>query len=163
LVDNGDGTWTYNPAADDNSAVSFVYTIGDGYGGIVAGSATLDLIPVNDAPVVTSNATPSVAENTTAVTFVTSVDVEGDVVQYSTGHTASAEVIVRVIQHTSLAGEVAATPAVSSAEAPNGSFGSQGGALASSPAAGGLLDGLDATLLEAETDVAPVGTSIVWS
>src|SRR6185503_1835081 len=50
VVDNSNGTWTYTPAANDASSVSFSYTIGDGNGGSVAGSATLDLTPVNDAP-----------------------------------------------------------------------------------------------------------------
>ncbi|HET7609408.1 MAG TPA: tandem-95 repeat protein, partial [Gammaproteobacteria bacterium] len=88
LVDNGNGTWTYTPAADDSGVVAFLYTIADGNGGTVAGSATLDITPVNDAPVVTSNggglnASAGVAENTTAVTVVTSVDADGDAVQYS--------------------------------------------------------------------------------
>ena len=30
LVDNGDGTWNYTPAGDDDTAVSFSYTITDG-------------------------------------------------------------------------------------------------------------------------------------
>ena len=57
LVDNGDGTWSYTPAADDDTSVSFSYTITDDgtTGGAadpqsVAGSATLDITPVNDAP-----------------------------------------------------------------------------------------------------------------
>ncbi|HTO46651.1 MAG TPA: tandem-95 repeat protein, partial [Burkholderiales bacterium] len=50
LVDNGNGTWTYTPAADDDTAVSFSYTITDGSAS-VAGSATLDITPVDDLPV----------------------------------------------------------------------------------------------------------------
>jgi VCBS repeat-containing protein len=88
LVDNGDGTWTYTPALNDDTAVSFSYTVSDGNGGSVAGSATLDITPVNDAPVITSNgggstALTSVAENTTAGTTVTATDIEGDPIQYS--------------------------------------------------------------------------------
>ena len=30
LVDNGDGTWTYTPALNDDSSVSFSYTVTDG-------------------------------------------------------------------------------------------------------------------------------------
>jgi outer membrane lipoprotein-sorting protein len=88
LVDNGDGTWTYTPAADDSSSVSFSYTISDGNGGSVVGSATLAISPVNDAPIITSNggganAAVSLPENMSAVTTVTSTDVEGDAVQYA--------------------------------------------------------------------------------
>ncbi|WDZ81666.1 cadherin-like domain-containing protein (plasmid) [Ensifer adhaerens] len=32
LHDNGDGTWTYTPAANDDTGVSFSYTIDDGHG-----------------------------------------------------------------------------------------------------------------------------------
>ncbi len=50
LVDNGDGTWDYTPAANDDTSVSFTYTVTDG-SLTAAGSATLDITPVNDAPV----------------------------------------------------------------------------------------------------------------
>lgn len=53
LADNGNGTWTYTPALNDDTAVSFSYTINDGSGGTVAGSANLDITPVNDAAVIT--------------------------------------------------------------------------------------------------------------
>ncbi len=53
LVDNLDGTWTYTPAADDDTAVTFDYTITDGTDS-VAGSASLDITPLNDAPVLDS-------------------------------------------------------------------------------------------------------------
>jgi VCBS repeat-containing protein len=51
LVDNLDGTWDYAPAANDDTSVSFSYTISDGTD-TVAGSATMDITPVNDAPVI---------------------------------------------------------------------------------------------------------------
>jgi hypothetical protein len=50
LVNNNDGSWNYTPAHDDNSAVSFAYKVIYS-GGTVAESATLDITPVNDAPV----------------------------------------------------------------------------------------------------------------
>ena len=49
LSDNGDGTWTYTPAANDDTGVSFSYNVTDGTDN-VSGSATLDIQPVNDAP-----------------------------------------------------------------------------------------------------------------
>ena len=52
ITENGDGTWNYTPAADDDTDVSFDYTITDG-AGTVAGTATLDITPVNDAPTTT--------------------------------------------------------------------------------------------------------------
>ena len=84
LVDNGDGTWNYTPALNDDTAVSFSYTVDDGNGGTVAGSASLDITPVNDAPVA-SNDSYSTNEDTalTAVLGVNDLlqndsDVDGD-------------------------------------------------------------------------------------
>ena len=64
LVDNNDGTWTYTPALNDDSSVSFSYTVTDGNLS-AAGSASLDITPVNDAPtaVVLSNTVISTPEN----------------------------------------------------------------------------------------------------
>ncbi len=59
LVDNGNGSWTFTPPADDDSAVTFNYTVSDGSLS-VAQTATLDITPVNDAPVV---ATPLVDQS----------------------------------------------------------------------------------------------------
>jgi VCBS repeat-containing protein len=50
LTDNGDGTWDFTPAANDDTGVSFTYTIEDGNGGTAAGTASLDLTPMADAP-----------------------------------------------------------------------------------------------------------------
>lgn len=52
LVDNGDGTWSYTPGANDDTSVSFSYTVSDG--SLSASStATMDLTPANDDPVLT--------------------------------------------------------------------------------------------------------------
>jgi large repetitive protein len=88
LADNGDGTWTYTPAVNDDSAVSFSYTVTDNgtTNGTsdpqsVAGTATLDITPVNDAPSITSDgggrsAAVSVAENSSTVTTITASDAD---------------------------------------------------------------------------------------
>src|SRR6185295_9536696 len=84
LVDNGNGTWTYTPASNDTSSVSFSYTIADGNGGTVAGSATLDLTPVNDAPTTLPVTLAPLAEDggprliTNAELIANAVDVDGD-------------------------------------------------------------------------------------
>ncbi|MGB5424009.1 MAG: cadherin-like domain-containing protein, partial [Desulfobacterales bacterium] len=57
LVDNGDGSWTYTPAGNDDTSVSFSYTITDGTAGVAA-SATLDIAPVNDAAVIDDSPGP---------------------------------------------------------------------------------------------------------
>ena len=51
LINNGDGSWTYIPSSNDDTAVTFSYSISDSHGGSAAGAATLDLLPVRDAPI----------------------------------------------------------------------------------------------------------------
>ncbi|CDL00028.1 conserved protein of unknown function [Magnetospirillum gryphiswaldense MSR-1 v2] len=48
IVDNGDGTITFTPAADYHGDVTFTYTVSDGQGGTTSGTATLDLADVSD-------------------------------------------------------------------------------------------------------------------
>jgi spore coat protein A, manganese oxidase len=50
LVNNGNGTWSYTPALNDNTFVTFNYTVSDGLL-IASSTASLDITPVNDAPV----------------------------------------------------------------------------------------------------------------
>src|SRR5262249_55554223 len=77
LINNNDGTWSYTPAANDDTSVTFSYSVTDGIAAPVATSATLDITPVNDAPVIdllalanvqTSATTASFTENGGAVT-----------------------------------------------------------------------------------------------
>jgi VCBS repeat-containing protein len=87
LADNGDGTWTYSSDLNDNTNVSFSYTITDSVA-TITGSASLDITPINDIPVITSNgggnaATVTLVENTTAVTDVDATDADLDTLNYS--------------------------------------------------------------------------------
>ena len=65
LIDNHDGTWSYTPAHNDDSAVSFSYTVNDG-ALTAAGSATFDIIPVNDAPTTSPITLTAIAEDSGA-------------------------------------------------------------------------------------------------
>src|SRR5204863_9513849 len=66
LVNNGNGTWSYTPALNDDTSVSFSYHVTDGATS-VADSATLDITPVNDAPIVAGAVTlAAIAENSGA-------------------------------------------------------------------------------------------------
>ena len=60
LTDNGDGTWSYAPALNDDTSVSFSYTVEDGNGGSVAGSASLDITPDDDLQVGFNDLDPSI-------------------------------------------------------------------------------------------------------
>ena len=72
LVDNGNGTWSYTPALNDDTSVGFSYSVTDGTTP-VAGSATLDITPVNDAPFAMTPAQVSLNENSPAGTLVATV------------------------------------------------------------------------------------------
>jgi len=48
LVNNGDGSWDFTPASDDDTNVSFTYSVTDGNSN-VAGTAILDIIIEGDA------------------------------------------------------------------------------------------------------------------
>src|SRR5262249_58982368 len=72
LTDNHDGTWTYHPAPNGDTTVTFSYSVTDGVAAPVATTASLDITAVNDAPVIdllplaggqTSAATASLTEN----------------------------------------------------------------------------------------------------
>ncbi|WP_137181168.1 FG-GAP-like repeat-containing protein [Roseomonas sp. AR75] len=49
LVDNGNGTWSFTPALNDNSNVVFAFDVSDGANKVGA-VARMDLTPLNDAP-----------------------------------------------------------------------------------------------------------------
>ena len=66
IVNNGNGTWTYTPAANSDGPVSFNYTAFDGELS-ASSTASLTLAPVNDAPVAVAD-TLSATEDT-AVTY----------------------------------------------------------------------------------------------
>lgn len=83
IESNGDGTWTYTPTQDDNTGVVFGFAVSDGTVS-VAGSAVLDLTPVNDAPVLAGPV--QIAEGTEDTSQVITLqdllanasDIEGD-------------------------------------------------------------------------------------
>ena len=66
LVDNGNGTWSYTPVANDDGNVSFNYTVTDG-SLTAAGTASLDITPVNDSPVANNDAFTVIEGSTTTL------------------------------------------------------------------------------------------------
>ncbi|MBR0850306.1 cadherin-like domain-containing protein [Bradyrhizobium diazoefficiens] len=61
-------TWHYTPALNDDTGVTFAYTASDGH--ISAGSiATLDITPVDDAPVASPVTLPAIAEDSSTITI----------------------------------------------------------------------------------------------
>ena len=81
IVDTGNGTWTYTPAANYNGPVSFNYTVSDGLLS-ASSTASLTLAAVNDAPVATPVTLAAGTEDSayiiTAATLLAGVtDVDG--------------------------------------------------------------------------------------
>ena len=82
LTDNGDGSWTYTPASNDDTDVSFTYAIDDGANSITA-AATLDITPVDDIPTSSPVAlTTAIEDNVRLITqtelLTNASDIEGD-------------------------------------------------------------------------------------
>lgn len=78
-LDAATGAWTYSPNADANGTDSFTVLVSDGKGGTSESTVTVNVRPVNDAPVAVAD-TGRVLENETA-TFdlvANDRDVEGD-------------------------------------------------------------------------------------
>jgi subtilisin-like proprotein convertase family protein/surface antigen len=82
LTDNGDGTWTYRPAADYYGADAFTYEVSDGRGGTATGTVNLTVTPVNDLPTAGDDAFTT-SQNTALAIPVSSLlandgDADGD-------------------------------------------------------------------------------------
>ncbi|MCW1381585.1 VCBS domain-containing protein, partial [Novosphingobium sp. KCTC 2891] len=85
---NADGSYTIHPNADFNGDVAISYNVADSLNASTAGSLTLAIAAVNDAPVIDNNgggatANVSVAENSTAVTTVHATDIDSPSIAYS--------------------------------------------------------------------------------
>jgi VCBS repeat-containing protein len=63
ITDNHDGSYTFQPEANYNGAVSFAYTVVDAHGGTAAATATTALTPVGDAATIWGKDTGSVIED----------------------------------------------------------------------------------------------------
>ncbi len=73
---NPDGTYTYTPDADFNGVDSFTYLVSDGRGGTTIATATVDVSPVADAPVV--DASPAAGAEDLPIPLAIAADVPGD-------------------------------------------------------------------------------------
>ncbi|MEA5576713.1 cadherin-like domain-containing protein, partial [Anabaena sp. UHCC 0451] len=67
LVDNGNGTYTFNPTADFNGAVTLDYGVSDGTATLTGQTQTFSVTPVNDAPVGSPTATLGNTAEDTAI------------------------------------------------------------------------------------------------
>jgi spore coat protein A, manganese oxidase len=98
LLTNGSGGWTFTPTLNDDSEVTFSYSVSDGRIN-VATTASLDLIPVNDAPVTSGPVLLSGIQNVTRTITVGELlanasDVDQGAVLSMSGLTASSGVLL---------------------------------------------------------------------
>jgi len=83
LVDNGDGSWTYTPAANYNGTETLTYEVADAAGATAIGQLSIVVDPVNDLPTWTMGPTLSVDEGFVGAVPVSATDVDGDSLSYS--------------------------------------------------------------------------------
>ena len=84
-LDAATGAYKYASAKDYNGTDSFKIQVADGNGGFATQTITVNITPVNDAPVVTNaNVSLSTNEDTPVAGQVTATDVDGDTLSFST-------------------------------------------------------------------------------
>ncbi len=106
LIDNSDGSWTYIPEADDDTEVSFSYDIIDD-GGVINGTANLDITPVNDAPIATNDAIQTDEDSLVVIDVLANdSDIEGDDLIITSASVPEEQGIVEIID-----GKLVFTPA----------------------------------------------------
>jgi VCBS repeat-containing protein len=79
---NPNGSYTYTPAADYNGTDSFTYTVSDGKGGTDTATVTLNVAPVNDAPLTAGGAAAG-TEDSNVTGRLTATDVDGDALNFA--------------------------------------------------------------------------------
>ncbi|HIF9155096.1 TPA: Ig-like domain-containing protein, partial [Photobacterium damselae] len=81
---NPDGSWEYVPNPDFNGEDSFTVLVDDGNGGTDTITVTVNVTPVNDAPV-GENVTTETQEDTAVTGQLTATDVDGDNLTFKPG------------------------------------------------------------------------------
>jgi len=83
---NDMATVSYIPQANINGSDTFIVQVDDGQGGSDSIQINVNITPQNDAPTITNtNLSPSVVENTTAVTAITVTDIDSTGFTYTLG------------------------------------------------------------------------------
>ncbi len=93
LLDNGNGTWTYSPAVDDDTLVNFSFSVSDGQQSI-EGNASLDILPVNDLPMAVETNVRTTIDKSYSGSLPTATDVDGDSLSYALREQASHGLVI---------------------------------------------------------------------
>ncbi|MGQ0455520.1 MAG: tandem-95 repeat protein [Hyphomicrobium sp.] len=83
LTLNANGTFSYTPNANFNGTDSFTYRISDGNGGFAQAVVTLNITPVNDAPVVAGTSITTPEDTPFSGSLPVATDADGDTLTYS--------------------------------------------------------------------------------
>ncbi|OEH68093.1 MAG: hypothetical protein BAX61_04635 [Psychrobacter sp. B29-1] len=78
VIVNADGSYSYTPNANFNGSDSFIYSIDDGQGGVITQTATIDVAPINDAPVAEDSVIAAIEDTVAEGQLATATDVDGD-------------------------------------------------------------------------------------
>jgi VCBS repeat-containing protein len=81
VVVNPNGSFTYSPTANYYGSDRFDYNISDGINNITQ-SVNITIVPINDAPIITSSDTVAVNENQINVIQIVATDIENNPVTY---------------------------------------------------------------------------------
>ena len=93
-VVNGDGTYSYTPAANFNGSDSFTYTVSDGHGGSNTYTVSVTVTAVNDAPTASDTSITTNEDTAYSGNLPGASDVDGDTVTYSLGAPANFGTVV---------------------------------------------------------------------
>ncbi len=81
VVVDSNGSFTYSPIANYNGSDRFDYNISDGINNVTQ-SVTITVVPINDAPIITSSNTVAVNENQINVIQIVATDIENNPLTY---------------------------------------------------------------------------------
>jgi VCBS repeat-containing protein len=95
VVINGDGTLTFTPDADFNGEVYITYTIEDPDGNEATGTATVAVLPVNDAPVAADDVASTPEDTLVTINVLgNDTDVDGDLLTVTVATAANGTVVI---------------------------------------------------------------------
>ncbi|UWR20910.1 cadherin-like domain-containing protein [Sulfitobacter sp. S190] len=92
---NDDGTLSFTPAPDFNGSATIDYTITDGNGGSDTATVTVDVAPVNDAPVAVDDSDETTSDTAVTIPVLDNdSDVDGDALSVTSATSADGDVVI---------------------------------------------------------------------